>query len=236
MKVLITRSEVDAEPLAVLLNARQIATLIDPMISIELTPGPPLDLSGVQALLMTSANGVRAYCGRNLERHIPLFAVGDATAREAMIYGFENISTADGDVSYLAELAQTQLSRSGGALLHVAGTISAGDLGGDLIKAGFEYRREPLYNAIAAQTLRSQTITALIKNELQGVLLYSPRTADIFCHCVSAEPGADKLCNVTAYCLSAAVADKAKALKWGSIVIASKPTQSELLRVVEDGV
>ena len=65
MKVLITRSEVDAEPLAALLYARQVETLIDPMISIELIPGTSLDLSGVQALLMTSANGVRAYCANH---------------------------------------------------------------------------------------------------------------------------------------------------------------------------
>ncbi|MFB0991241.1 MAG: hypothetical protein QMB78_03350 [Rhodospirillales bacterium] len=81
MKVLITRSEVDAEPLAALLYARQVETLIDPMISIELIPGTSLDLSGVQALLMTSANGVRAYCANNSERQIPLFSVCDATAR-----------------------------------------------------------------------------------------------------------------------------------------------------------
>ena len=236
MKVLITRSEVDAEPLAALLYARQVETLIDPMISIELIPGTSLDLSGVQALLMTSANGVRAYCANNSERQIPLFSVGDATAREAVGCGFENISTAGGDVSHLAELVQSQLSRDGGALLHVAGTITAGDLGNSLIRAGFEYRREALYNAIAAETLRNRTIAALINNELQGVLLYSPRTADIFCHCVGKDPGADMLNNVTAYCLSTAVADKAKVVKWGSVVIASKPTQFELLCVVEDGI
>jgi uroporphyrinogen-III synthase len=202
------------------------------MIKVELTPGPPLSLIGVQALLMTSANGVRAYCARNTNRETPLFAVGDATAREAMANGFNNISTACGDVSDLAKLVQRKLSRSGGALIHVAGTETAGNLARDLLRGGFKYRRDVLYKAVAAQFLHPNTILTLINKKIQGVLLYSPRTAQIFCQCVLAELDENMLSGVTAYCLSAAVADKARVLKWQAVVIASSPTQSELIHVV----
>jgi uroporphyrinogen-III synthase len=232
MKVLITRSEVDAAPLVDLLSALNIASVVDPMIKVELGSGSPVGLTGVQALLMTSANGVRAYCARNSERELPLFAVGDATAREAMANGFHNISTARGDVSHLAKLVQTQLSKSGGALLHVAGTKTAGDLGGSLLRAGYEYRRVILYNVVAAQFLLPDTVLALMNKEVQGVLLYSPRTAQIFCRRIIADLGENMLSSVTAYCLSAAVADKAKDLKWRAVVVASSPTQSELIHVV----
>jgi uroporphyrinogen-III synthase len=201
-----------------------------------LNPGSPLDLNGVQALLMTSANGVRAYCARNSEREIPLFAVGDATAREARANGFKNISTARGDVSHLAKLVRTQLSKSDGAVLHVAGTKTAGDLAGDLLLAGFEYRRDVLYNVVAAQFLRPKTILALLNKEVRGVLLYSPRTAKIFCQCAVSDLGENILSSVTAYCLSAAVADKARVVNWQAIVVASRPTQSELIHVVAGGV
>jgi uroporphyrinogen-III synthase len=232
MKVLITRSKVDAAPLVDLLAERNILSVVDPMIKVEFIPGSPLCLTGIQALLMTSANGVRAYCVRNSERETPLFAVGDATAREAISNGFNNISTARGDVSHLAKLVQTQLSKNCGALLHAAGTKTTGDLAGDLLKAGFEYRRDVLYNAVAAQFLRPDTILALINKEVQGVLLYSPRTAKIFSQCVVTDPGENTLSGVTAYCLSAAVADKARDLKWRSVVVAPRPTQSELIHVV----
>ncbi len=236
MKVLITRSEVDAAPLAHLLDTINIVSMVDPMIKVEMIPGPPLNLIGVQALLMTSANGVRAYCARNTEREMPLFAVGDATALEAMASGFNNISSACGDVSHLAKLVQTQLSKNGGALVHVAGTKTAGDLAGDLLGVGFRYRRDVLYNVVAAQTLSPKTISALVNEELQGVLLYSPRTAQIFCKCVVAGLGENMVSGVTAYCMSDAVADKAKALKWRALVVASSPTQSELIQVVAGGV
>jgi uroporphyrinogen-III synthase len=121
-------------------------------------------------------------------------------------------------------------------LLHVAVTKTAGDLAGNLLGAGFKYRREILYNVVAAQFLHSNTIMALIKKELQGVLLYSPRTAQIFCRCTVADLGENMLSGVTAYCLSEAVADKAKVLKWRAVVVASSPTQLELIHVVARGV
>jgi uroporphyrinogen-III synthase len=236
MKVLITRSEIDAGPLADLLGALNIVSVLDPMIKVEMASGPPLNLTDVQALLMTSANGVRAYCARNSERKLPLFAVGDATAREAAANGFKSIYTACGNVSHLAQLVQAKLPKNGGALLHVAGTKIAGDLAGDLLSAGFKYRRGVLYNVVAAQFLRPETISALMKKELQGVLLYSPRTAKIFCQCAVADLDVNMLSSVTAYCLSTAVADQANALKWGAVVVASSPTQSELIHVVAGGV
>ena len=71
-----------------------------------------------------------------------------------------------------------------------------------------------------------------MNKELRGVLLYSPRTAQIFCQCAVADLDKNMLSSVTAYCLSAAVADKARVLKWQDVVIASRPTQSELIRTV----
>ena len=236
MKVLITRSEIDAIPLADLLGTLNIVSVLDPMIKVEMVPGPPLSLTDVQALVMTSANGVRAYCARNFERELPLFAVGDATAREAMVNGFNNIYTACGNVSHLAELVQAQLFKNGGELLHVAGTNIAGDLAGDLLRAGFKYRRDTLYNVVATQFLRPETISALMKKELQGVLLYSPRTAQIFCQCAVADLDVNMLSSVTAYCLSQAVANQVNALKWRAVVVASSPMQSKLIHVVADGV
>ena len=234
MKVLITRSREDATPLAALLAAHDIETLIDPMLEIELQAGPPLDLEDVQALLMTSANGVRAFCQRNQERSLAVLAVGDATAREAMTQGFSDVSTAAGDVTALAGLVKGRLSADKGYLLHVAGTHTAGDLAGALTEAGFKYRREVLYKASARQTLDPKTVSQLKNNQLDGVLLYSPRTAKIFCECVRASECASDIANITAYCLSPAVAGALEDLQWRSIETADKPTQKDILRIVAD--
>ena len=57
MRVLITRPRHDAETFATLLHARGHTTIIEPLIDIAFRDGPPLDLSGVGAIALTSANG-----------------------------------------------------------------------------------------------------------------------------------------------------------------------------------
>ncbi|MCH7833368.1 MAG: uroporphyrinogen-III synthase, partial [Proteobacteria bacterium] len=56
MRLLITRPREDAEPLAALLGERGIETALEPLMSIIDSDTPDPDLSGVQALLITSAN------------------------------------------------------------------------------------------------------------------------------------------------------------------------------------
>src|SRR5215510_1502529 len=109
MHVLITRPGDDGARLADLLRSMGHDPLFEPLLTIRQLDGPPLDLSGVQAILATSANGVRAIASRNTERQIALYAVGDATARSAKEAGFLDISSAAGDVTALAALVREKL-------------------------------------------------------------------------------------------------------------------------------
>ena len=236
MKVLITRALEDAIPLAGLLKKRGIDSLIDPMLTIEQIEGDPLDLTDVQALLMTSANGVRAFAGRNSDRSIVVYAVGDATMREAQAQGFDRVQTAAGDVEALANLVRTNLRPEDGKLLHCAGTKTAGDLGGNLQSAGYAYHREVLYQARAAGRLKAETVVSLQTGQLDGVLLYSPRTAALFCDCVRRAGCQAALTDMTAFCLSTAVGEKARQLNWRAIFVAQSPTQAALLKIVLNGV
>jgi len=235
MKVLLTRAREDAEPLASLLEGRGIEAMVDPMLEIELIPGPDLDLTGVQAVLVTSANGVRALTQRTPDREVVVYAVGDASAREANQAEFVSVSTASGDVETLAELVIGQLDPHTGDLVHVAGSHVAGDLAGRLGEAGFTYRREAVYRAQPASAFSENTRRALAEGGLDGVLLYSPRTAAIFAELIQAVGLAPQLAEVTAYCLSPAVADKAALLPWLRIDVAEKPDQPALLDLLTPG-
>ena len=98
MRVLVTRPEDDARRLVALLADRGIEVVSAPLLHIDLLTGDDLDLNGVQALLFTSANGVRSFGTRSGERDIPALCVGDATAREARDAGFTDVRSAGGDV------------------------------------------------------------------------------------------------------------------------------------------
>ncbi len=232
MRLLITRPSVDAEPLAALLDGRGIETVLDPMMTITDVAAPDLDLSGVQAVLVTSANGVRALGRRDAGRHIPVCAVGDASAQTARDLGFETVSSAGGDVETLADLVKSTLEPGQGALLHIAGSRVAGDLSGLLEDAGFDVRRRVLYRATAADALSPQTREELDAGTLDGVLLFSPRTAGLFARLVVEAGRAERCRAVVAYCLSRAVADNARDLPWSDVVVAPKPNQQALLEAI----
>ncbi len=234
--LLITRAKADALPLAAELRAKGYDVLIDPMLHIQDLAGPPLELVNVQGLLLTSANGVRAFCQRNSERQVAVYAVGEATGREARAQGFDNIKIAAGDVDALARLVMAKTRSEEGWFLHCAGTHLAGDLGAALTAAGYRYRREQLYQARAAQQLRASTVAALQGDVPIGVLLYSPRTAAIFCQCVVRAGLGDRLNLVTAYCLSQAVTKPLTTMAWRAIKIPQRPTQEALLEIVLDRV
>ena len=142
--------------------------------------GPPLDLEGVQALLCTSANGVRATAARTTGRDLPVLAVGDATARAARDEGFAQVESARGDVESLARLAKARLDPAAGRLFHAAGSAVAGDLAGDLGSAGFRVERHVLYAAEPVHRTGPDTAEGLYAGTIDAVLFFSPRTAQSF--------------------------------------------------------
>ncbi len=211
------------------------AAIVTPLMDIRFVAGPALDLTGIQALLVTSANGVRALAARQAGSDIalPVLAVGDATARAARDLGFTDVESAGGDVDDLAHLAADRLRPGDGALLHVAGSKVAGDLAGMLAKAGYTYRRSVLYDARPVAALPQAAQAAIADGAAAGVLLYSPRTAALFRDLVLAAGLEGFVENLTAFCLSANVAARAGA-GWRRVVVAVRPTEPSLIDAVAD--
>src|SRR5260370_1164034 len=147
LRALVTRPRAEAAALAEALMARGIEAIVEPLLDIHYRDGPAPDLAGVQAVLCTSANGVRALARLNSERAVPLFAVGEASAARAREEGFACVESAGGNVADLARLARERLRPERGRLLHVAGNDVAGDLVGELQRGGFAGERPVLFDA-----------------------------------------------------------------------------------------
>jgi uroporphyrinogen-III synthase len=228
-RILITRPREDAEPLAAELVRRGFSALVQPMLEIRTLDGPPLNLEGVQALLCTSANGVRATAARTTRRDLPVLAVGDATARAARDAGFAQVESAGGDVESLARLAAGRLDPAAGRLLHAAGTAVAGDLAGDLGRAGFTVERHVLYAAEPVTELGHDAVQGLYAGTIDAVLFFSPRTGRSFVKVVQKAGLADRLGGVVALCLSEAVGTAVRTVDWQAIHVARQPDQAALL-------
>ena len=231
MRLLLTRPRDESEALAALLATRGHQCLVEPLLEVVFHSDQALELEGAQAVLLTSANGARALAARSEAHGLPAFAVGASTAEAARRAGFDAVESAGGDVNSLAALVAERLRPADGALVHVAGQTVAGDLAALL--PDFEVRRVTLYEAKPAEALSETTVAALKAGELDGALLFSPRTAALLAELGRKADAAEAFGAVSAFCLSEAVADAARPLPWRRILVAERPEQAALLDMLE---
>lgn len=232
MRLLLTRPVEDSKAFALQLAEIGIQTLIAPLMTIEVDAESVPGMGDVQAILFTSANGVRAFATVSRERSIPVFAVGDASAHAARDAGFDSVESAAGDVDDLARVVQIKCDPIEGALLHVAGSDVAGDLGGALKAIGHDYRRAVLYTARPAGRLPDEVAAALAKGALDGVALFSPRSAVILEALVEEAGMTPKLARLSAFALSENVAAALHAERWQAVNQADAPNAAAMLKVV----
>ena len=193
---------------------------------------PRSTLHGVQALLFTSANGVRAFAALSPRRDLKVFTVGDGSADAARQAGFATVESAKGDIEALAALVVDRLKAEDGILFHAAGTVTAGDLKIRLEGLGYQVRRAQLYEAKIATSLSTETRANLTLGGIDAVLLFSPRTAATFAD-LWRTAGSPSLGRIHALCLSAAVAREIGSLGWAAVEIADRPDLPSMLALVD---
>jgi uroporphyrinogen-III synthase len=232
MRILVTRPRGDAEETAAKLAARGHEAVIAPLLDIRIRAGAEIALDDVQAVLVTSANGIRALATRTKQRDVKILAVGAQSALAARESGFADVEDAGGDAQALAGLATAFLNPQGGVLLHASGAETRGHLADILSIRGFTVRSEVLYDAVAAKTLPSESRSALVEGRLDAALFFSPRTARIFADIVMKE-GLSAACRaLDAICISEATALELRALSFRDVRIAAEPHQDALLALL----
>ena len=235
MKVLVTRAEGDAEKLVARLAERGHESVIENLMTIRFRPeaarGIEPFLGDVQAVLFTSANGVRAFVEATQRRDFRAFAVGDATAGAARAAGFADVTSAGGAVEDLAKIVIGRLKPKGGAVFHAAASVTAGDLQGLLEAAGFSVRRAVLYETVEPERLSDTTRAAIAQRQIDVALFFSPRNAATF---VRLAAGLEEDCkHMVAVALSSAVAEKLAPLPWRRVAIAAAPNEPALLTALD---
>jgi uroporphyrinogen-III synthase len=227
MRILVTRPHADGAEIAQRLAELGHEALLAPLLTVAIHAGAPLQLTGVQAVLATSANGVRALAARTEVRDLPVFAVGPQTAEAATRAGFVRVRNADGDAVALADAVPGWADPAAGALLHAAGEEGSGWLADTLTARGFQIRREILYRVEAAAQLPPAAAEALRQGRVQAAMFFSPRSARVFAAGVSAAGLSTE--GLIAFCISAATARALAGLVFAEMRIAAAPNQAALL-------
>ena len=236
MRLLVTRPEPDASRTAEALRALGHKVMVAPLLTLRPMPECRLPKRRFQALLLTSANAVRALAThpeRDLIADLPVFAVGDATALVARRAGFA-ANSAGGDVDELASHVAGALSPKAGPLLHLGGEVVANDPTGTLKAAGFRIQSAAIYAMDPVESLPAHIASAFRDGAIDGVLLYSRRTAAVFAIALRRAGLSPLGPDIVLFCLSRSIAEAVTSVASGPIRIAAAPNQLSLFACLQN--
>lgn len=236
MAVLVTRPSPDIDRTADALRARGFAALLAPMLRFEPVP-LPADLGDeFGALIVTSANALRAVApqleGSSLKKR-PLFVVGAQTAAVARDAGFAKVISADRDAAALRELVadgvKQRTFRKRDTLLYLAAADVSRDLAGELTALGFEVLTQTVYRMAQVATLPPEICDAFAAHGIDAVLHYSRRSAEAFV--AAARTGGVEISAlaVPQCCISATVAEVLREAGASQVTVAARPDENDLL-------
>ncbi|XDA98257.1 uroporphyrinogen-III synthase [Sulfitobacter sp. LCG007] len=172
--IILTRPEGANEALLEQLSHRArrlLQPIISPLIRIVRLETDP-DLYGVDAVIFTSSNAVRA--APEGESRMA-FCVGSATTALAAEHGWHAVEAGkDAD-----ELVETLMLQEPGRFVHLAGRHRRGQVAERLAGAGHDVSIAVLYEQRALE-LTDEALEALCRQPVPILPLFSPRTAQLF--------------------------------------------------------
>jgi uroporphyrinogen-III synthase len=236
MRLLVTRPEPDALTLKARLEELGHEATVAPMLTVSFENADPIDLSEVHAVIATSRNGLKALKAQGAHRiaaSLPIYVVGHATAREAQSLGFTEIIVGGGTVSSLIPEIVGSADPHTDVLLHLAGDEVAGELVRELELHGFRVMQPIVYRMVPTTAFTPDVEEQIETGEVEGVLLFSPRTAAIYTDLIVQHGLIKASQRLNHYCLSRAVAQRLAPIAPVRIELAETPTLDAMLSLLE---
>ncbi|MFY9685823.1 MAG: uroporphyrinogen-III synthase [Pseudolabrys sp.] len=228
MRVVVTRPQADGERTAAALEALGHEVLVAPLMRVEPVA---VDLAGTwSAIAVTSANALQAIgatAGRM--KTLPVFAVGERSAETARLAGFAEVSSANGDIKDLARMIAARAVGTKASLLYLAGEDRAGDFIAQLAAHGIDAEMKVVYRTIA-EVFPPVLAAALEAGDVDAVLHFSRRSAELFVEGARGSGVAGPAEDVRHLCLSAQVAEPLAGAR--RIAVAARPEEAALIALL----
>jgi uroporphyrinogen-III synthase len=226
MRVVVTRPQADGERTAAALEALGHEVLVAPLMRIEPVAA---NLAGTwSAVVITSANALQAIPA-TADKTLPIFAVGDRSADAARRAGFAEVSSSNGDIKDLVRLVAARAVPATAPLLYLAGEDRAGDLIAQLAAHGIDAEMKVVYRTVA-QPFPPVLVAALESGDVDAVLHFSRRSAELFVEGVRASGVTGPAEDVRHLCLSSQVAEPLAGAT--GIAVAARPEEAALIALL----
>jgi uroporphyrinogen-III synthase len=225
--VLVTRPQPAADAMALKLQREGFEVHVAPLMMYVARPFSMPDLEGVQALVFTSAQAVDIFSAKTKVREMPVFTVGDATAKAASDAGFLRIFSASGDGDALVALMISKKETLGlKRVLHVTGEDTAKDLSRALAPSGISIGRLIVYKAEIIDRIPADVERVLLQGKITDVTLFSERAAAHFANIMRRKDFRAASANLNIICVSNRVAASIKDVPWKSVAVAAAPRKA----------
>lgn len=199
------------------------ASLIAPVLQASPIFGPPS--SRPDAIVFTSAHGVANHPFDRSWSELPVFAVGDSTARIAEHCGYSNVRSAKGAVEDLQRLIAISLPRPA-RVIHFGAREPAGDLQDYLVRSGYESEHCVVYETSDSSRMhRRVALTAL--PAFDAILIHSPKAARRVAEIVARHDW-----NGIVFCISRTCAEEFGGLSRLSVRVALRPNETSLIELI----
>jgi uroporphyrinogen-III synthase len=200
-----------------------------PVIKIEKVNYKSINFSEFSGIIFTSSNAIKYLDTRIIDKNKICFCVGSATEKKARSVGFQNVISADGNVSNLKELILQNFNPSSGKLLYVSGEVTTNDLDQDLISNGYDVKRIINYTARSIENLDEKFIEKLKQKMPDIVYVYSQNSALSFLKLIKNYNLSDFWMNTNLMCISEKTSSILNEIKWKKIFIFSSGEEEFLL-------
>jgi uroporphyrinogen-III synthase len=176
MRILLTRAKADAQRTATKLGVLGHQAIISPVIEVVAT-GAALPNGSFDAIIATSAHALTT--GARSLAKIPLYAVGERTREAAERAGWSAPVHVRDNAPALIAVLHSDLPR-GQHVLYLAGRDRKPDIEAAAQEIGLDLQLAETYAAREILCLTSEAEGALRDGELDAVLHYSRRSAELF--------------------------------------------------------
>lgn len=187
--ILITRPKEQARELITILEGKNFSVFSEPLFLVEKMPVKKNFFlqkgDKISAAIITSANAAFALIDLDLPRDLKIFSVGKKTAKQLLDAGFNNIVfSPKKDAASLCDLiVKTQKDKSG-LVLYFHGSVVSFNFERELKKHAFKVQNILAYKTREMKNFSADFLRFSHKNHCDEVLIFSQKSAEIFCELV----------------------------------------------------
>jgi len=228
MHILFTRPLEDSRDMILRFQSLGHKVFHIPLIDIESKNYESVNFSDYTGIIFTSANAIKFFNSKLIDKKISCFCVGSSTEKKAKSVGFQNIFCADGNVNNLKELILQNFNSSDGKLLYVSGEIISNELDQQLIVKGYNIKRIINYTAKPVEKFNDELIEKLKLKMPEIVYIYSQNSAMSFLNLIKNYQLENLWMSTNLMCISEKTSNVLNEIKWKKIFLFN-PGEEEFL-------